>query len=78
LRVVRKHDVEAILHYVAPDGIDCVDATVPKKKVREELETPGTFAYSYLFDAAKFATAYKGYPTKSLAKVARERPRRPE
>lgn len=73
-RAIRKHDVQGILRYVARDGMTCGDGTMSKEEVRDDLETPGTRAYAYLFDAATFNARYRTYDdvdmdTKSIAEV---------
>ncbi len=51
---VRSRNVEAILLFVAPDGVPCIDATVSRKDVEKQLRTHGTWLNAYFLEPDAF------------------------
>ena len=40
---VRARDVSALLHFVPPNGIACIDSAVTRRDLEKQLRTPDTF-----------------------------------
>jgi len=68
VEAVVAREVDALMAYVGPEGVPCIDSVVTKDQLRRDLTTRGNFLHAYYFDASEFNDKYRdlAFP-KSLA-----------